>query len=170
MAHSDQRSSDIKTEVAEFRSLMRAAGLRCTSARLAVLQHLRQADSPITHAELAEELVPFGFDKDTIFRNLTDLTEAGLLSRNELGDHVWPFEIRDPDDPHEGNHPHFVCIDCGKVACFCSSLLPYPLSANLRIGRLVTVGLLDGPSEPHTNQQGDGKSQAVVRMQFQLRQ
>jgi Fur family ferric uptake transcriptional regulator len=105
-------------EVAEFQALIRAAGLRSTSARLAVLQHLRQAQSPITHAELAEELVPLGFDKATIFRNLTDLTEVDLVTRTELGDHVWRFEIRDPDDPHQGKHPHFVCVDCGKVTCF----------------------------------------------------
>ena len=113
-----QNVETIKTEVAELRALIRAAGLRSTSARLAVLQHLRQADAPITHAELAEVLVPLGFDKATIFRNLTDLTEADLVTRTELGDHVWRFEIRDPDDPHEGKHPHFVCVDCGKVTCF----------------------------------------------------
>ncbi len=107
-----------KDEVAEFQALIREAGLRSTSARLAVLHHLRQADSPITHAELAEELVPLGFDKATIFRNLTDLTEADLVTRTELGDHVWRFEIRDPADPHRGKHPHFVCVDCGKVTCF----------------------------------------------------
>lgn len=115
---SKQNLQDVKEEVAELRELIRGAGLRSTSARLAVLQHLRQAHSPITHAELAEELVPLGFDKATIFRNLADLTEADLVTRTELGDHVWRFEIRDPEDPHQGKHPHFVCVDCGKVTCF----------------------------------------------------
>ena len=118
MQSSKRKAPDIKEEVAELRSLIRGAGLRSTSARLAVLQHLRLADSPITHADLAEELVPLGFDKATIFRNLADLTEADLVTRTELGDHVWRFEIRDPDDPHQGKHPHFVCVDCGKVTCF----------------------------------------------------
>jgi Fur family transcriptional regulator, ferric uptake regulator len=113
-----QKTQSIKEEVAELRALIRGAGLRSTSARLAVLQHLRLAHSPITHADLAEELVPLGFDKATIFRNLADLTEADLVTRTELGDHVWRFEIRDPEDPHRGKHPHFVCVDCGKVTCF----------------------------------------------------
>lgn len=84
---------------------------------MAVVEQLQQARSPVTHAELAEELVPRGFDKATVYRNLIDLTEAGLVSRTELGDHVWRFEIRDHEDPGAAAHPHFVCIDCGSVTC-----------------------------------------------------
>lgn len=104
-------------EIAVIRKLLKAAGLRSTSARIAVLQRLRKATSPMTHAELAEELVPVGFDKATVFRNLTDLTEANLVARTELGDRVWRFEVLDPNDPAEGRHPHFVCVDCGQVNC-----------------------------------------------------
>ena len=104
-------------EVADIRTMVRSAGLRCTSARLAVLQYLRGATSPLTHAEIARKLVPLGFDKATLFRNLVDLTDADLLVRAELGDHVWRFEIRDPNDPDKGIHPHFVCVDCGNVTC-----------------------------------------------------
>ncbi|MEO1996897.1 MAG: transcriptional repressor [Planctomycetaceae bacterium] len=104
-------------EVADIRTMVRSAGLRCTSARLAVLQYLRGASSPMTHAEISKALVPLGFDKATLFRNLVDLTDSDLLVRAELGDHVWRFEIRDPDDPDKGIHPHFVCVDCGNVTC-----------------------------------------------------
>lgn len=104
-------------ELAEIRGALRAAGLRSTPARIAVLRVLRAAKAPKTHAELADELVPHGFDKATVFRNLADLTEADLLHRTELGDHVWRFELRDPDDPHPGAHPHFVCVECGGVTC-----------------------------------------------------
>ena len=98
---------------------MRDAGLRCTSARLAVLQHLLAARGPMTHAEVAAALADRGFDRATIYRNLTELTEARLVSRMELGDHVWRFEIRrsragpGPQD----DHPHFVCTSCGEVSC-----------------------------------------------------
>ncbi len=104
-------------EVDEIRDLLRAAGLRSTPARIAVMQELRRATSPQTHAEVAAKLVPHGFDKTTVFRNLTDLAEAELISRSELGDHVWRFEISDPDDPDATRHPHFLCIDCGSVTC-----------------------------------------------------
>lgn len=104
-------------EVQEIRQAIRKAGLRCTPARVSVMRELRASKSPRTHAELAERLVPLGFDKTTVFRNLADLTDADLLRRTELGDHVWRFEPRDPSDAATGGHPHFVCIDCGDVTC-----------------------------------------------------
>ena len=104
-------------EVAEIREIVRAAGLRCTSARLAVMQRLRRATSPMSHAEIADDLASLGLDKATVFRNLVDLSEAGLVHRAELGDHVWRFELRNQDDPEAGQHPHFVCVECGSVTC-----------------------------------------------------
>lgn len=103
--------------VAKTRALLAGVGLRMTGARMAVMRWLQAAKSPATHAEIAEDLVPLGFDKATVFRNLTDLAEAGLVTRNELGDHVWRFELRDPARDGEELHPHFVCIDCGSVSC-----------------------------------------------------
>jgi len=104
-------------EVEEIRELLRERGIRATPARIAVLQELRKANSPLTHADIANKLVPLGFDKATVFRNLNGLAEAELVFRTELGDHVWRFEILDPDNPHEDKHPHFICMDCGGVSC-----------------------------------------------------
>ena len=39
------------------------------------------------------------------------------VSRTELGDHVWRFEMRRPGHDHDNEHPHFVCVDCGEVSC-----------------------------------------------------
>lgn len=109
--------ADPAENVKEIREVLQKVGLRCTAARLAVMQRLRVATKPLSHAELADELIPLGFDKATVFRNLIDLTEVGLLSRSELGDHVWRFELLNQDHPHQGKHPHFVCVDCGSVTC-----------------------------------------------------
>lgn len=112
MAGSHSPPEDIEI----VRSLLRTAGLRSTPARIAVLQELRKSAQPQTHADLADRLVPLGFDKATVFRNLADLTEAELVRRTELGDHVWRFEVRTADSHDEG-HPHFVCVECGSVTC-----------------------------------------------------
>lgn len=98
---------------------IRGAGLRCTPARLAVLDHLAAVRGPRTHAEVAEALVDRGFDRATIYRNLTELTAARLVARVELGDHVWRFEIARPAKPGatSDDHPHFVCTSCGDVSC-----------------------------------------------------
>ena len=108
--------------VADARKLVREAGLRCTTCRVAILQHLAESTSPTTHAELAELLVPAGYDKSTIYRCLVELSEAGIISRLDLGDHVWRFEIRtgeksNREDHPAAEHPHFMCLDCGKVTC-----------------------------------------------------
>lgn len=107
------------------RDRLRAAGLRCTPARLAVMQRLAAARGPRTHAELAADLAAgsrhadSGYDKATIYRNLVELTQAGLVSRIELGDHVWRFELRGDAGGGSlpGKHPHFVCTECGGVSC-----------------------------------------------------
>lgn len=69
---------------------------------------------PRTHAEVADAVADRGFDRATIYRNLTELTEAKILARVELGDHVWRFEMRHGDT---AEHPHFVCTSCGEVSC-----------------------------------------------------
>lgn len=131
-------------EEAEIRQLLREAGLKCTTARMEVLRRLREARSPMTHADLSNDLVPHGFDKATVFRNLNDLADAGLLSRTELGDHVWRFEIRHGDRSEEGGHPHFVCVDCGTVTCL--SDVEFDTATKRRAARVgrVTEILLKG--------------------------
>ena len=100
-----------------IKQAIREAGLRATPARIATLQLLRESISPLTHAFVAEHLSATGVDKATAFRNLNDMTEAGLLRRTEVGDHVWRFEAIMGDDGHDNGHPHFLCVDCGTVSC-----------------------------------------------------
>lgn len=143
------RKSKRASSVAELRTKIRSAGLRSTPARLAVLQSLEQRATPATHADLANELVPQGFDKATVYRNLMDLTEAGMLSRSELGDHVWRFELRREADQHLGEHPHFLCLDCGEVSCLSDvsvDISPASGKKEAGIGRVTEV-LLKGHCE-----------------------
>jgi Fur family transcriptional regulator, ferric uptake regulator len=135
--------------VAEFRTRLRGTGLRSTTARLAVLQRLEACASPLTHGELADYLVPLGFDRATVYRNLMDLTEAGLVARTELGDHVWRFELRREGQEHAIEHPHFVCVDCGGVSCLADtdvSVSPRPGTKKSIIGELTEI-LLKGRCE-----------------------
>jgi Fur family transcriptional regulator, ferric uptake regulator len=103
---------------AEIRAKIRAAGLRSTAPRVAVLQRLQKVSTPVSHADLFTELADQGFDRATIYRNLIDLTEAGLVSRTDVGDHVWRFELRrEGQRGYPREHPHFMCTDCGEVSC-----------------------------------------------------
>ena len=110
------RGTDANDEA--IRRRIRGVGLRCTPARTAVLRHLETAIGPRTHAEVSEALDHHGYDRATIYRNLTELTEAKLVSRVELGDHVWRFEATATGGGHHGgDHPHFLCTTCGEVSC-----------------------------------------------------
>jgi Fur family ferric uptake transcriptional regulator len=103
--------------VAELQAEIRSHGMRSTGPRVAVLAHLSKASAPLSHTEIHEALADRGYDRATIYRNLTDLAEAGLLVRSDLGDHVWRFERKQAKAGHRVGHPHFVCIDCGEVSC-----------------------------------------------------
>ncbi|MBU8897932.1 transcriptional repressor [Corallococcus sp. H22C18031201] len=104
-------------KLADLQERIRAAGLRSTAPRVAVLRQLEGATAPMSHADLVESLGDDGYDRVTLYRNLTDLTEAGLVNRADLGDHVWRFELKRAGAEHAGTHPHFTCTDCGTVAC-----------------------------------------------------
>lgn len=94
---------------------LRAAGLRATPARLAVLQILDACDTALSHADLVERLAIGPWDPATLYRNLVELVRAGLARRVDIGDHIWRFESK---REHEGgHHPHFTCTECGNTQC-----------------------------------------------------
>jgi Fur family ferric uptake transcriptional regulator len=96
---------------------IRAVGLRVTQPRLAVLSVLTKAVGPLSHGDLVDALGGQGFDRVTLYRNLNDLAEAGMVVRTEVGDRVWRFELKEEAHAHTANHPHFTCTDCGSVSC-----------------------------------------------------
>jgi Fur family transcriptional regulator, ferric uptake regulator len=102
---------------AELRDLLKARGLRATSPRLAVLAELHEVARPLSHEELMERLGPGRFDRATIYRILADLSDAGILTRMDLGDHVWRHELVDACRKIPDDHAHFLCTECGEVTC-----------------------------------------------------
>src|SRR4051812_8046792 len=100
-----------------MRDLIHDSGLRVTSSRLAVLTVLREMETALSHADVATHVEHLGLDRTTVYRNLVDLAEAGILRRTDV-DHTWRFELRGSAERQHGDdpHPHFVCTDCGKVA------------------------------------------------------
>jgi len=101
-----------------IKASLRDAGLRATKPRLAVLRALHKGHGPLSHADLTAE-VGEDIDRATLYRNLSDLADAGLLRRLDVGDHTWRFELTGcHDDDHDhGPHAHFTCTECGDVTC-----------------------------------------------------
>lgn len=101
----------------DLRQLLSEQGIRVTEQRMVILRELARLRVPASHPELTERLAGVGLDRATIYRNLLSLTEAGLLVKTQLGDNVWRFELPQGESAEHGAHPHFVCNDCGDVAC-----------------------------------------------------
>ncbi|MCD0458225.1 Fur family transcriptional regulator [Roseiconus lacunae] len=123
-----------------IREAIRDAGLRATPARVATLAILREAASPLTHADVADRLCEHGIDKATAFRNLNDMTDAGLVRRAELGDHVYRFEQIRPGEDASECHPHFLCTVCGTVSCLDNvELTPSSYCESSRVGEVFEI-------------------------------
>ncbi len=103
MTRASTSTDDLKRE-------LRDAGLRATGSRVAVLRCVREMGKPVALADVVELLGAEAPDRATVYRNLVDLTDAGLLRRAHLGD-AWRFE------GGEEEHAHFVCTKCGTVEC-----------------------------------------------------
>ena len=118
---------------AEVRALLKAQGMRATSARLAVLVALHEQKTPMTHEQVMGILPSGVFDKASVWRILSDLAGVGILRRMDLGDRSWRYELYDSCRTITDDHPHFLCEDCGVVSC-----LP-PLTVQARDGSLPQV-------------------------------
>jgi Fur family transcriptional regulator, ferric uptake regulator len=101
----------------DLRALLSGRGIRVTAQRMTLLRELAKLRVPASHPELTDRLAGSGLDRATIYRNLLSLTKDGLLVRTQLGDNVWRYELPRESSPQHGQHPHFVCTDCGDVAC-----------------------------------------------------
>jgi len=127
--------TDKKKKSPDVGALLQGAGLRRTGARLAVLRKLVAAGAPQSHAEICSALGSSDFDRATVYRNLMDLSEAGLVARTDLGDHIWRFELRGGDHAH----PHLVCKSCGDVECLSDTQVEIRAPKNRRALRAANL-------------------------------
>ncbi len=104
---------------------LRAAGLRVTSARLAVLAHLEDLDRPVSHADLSALPDLAERDQITLYRTLATLEEARLVHRVMGIDGVWRYAAQPRGRAGcPGNHAHFLCTACGEMTCLLDQAMP----------------------------------------------
>ena len=122
----------------DLRTMIRDAKLRATASRVAVLRVLHGRSGPTSHPELCEALRSGGWDRATLFRNLVDLTNAGLLRKRDLGDRLWRYELANLGDD-ASDHPHFLCTVCGDIRCLPDIAVSMPSGTgpqSLRLGQV----------------------------------
>jgi len=116
-------SSKVSRE--ELRDQLRAAGLRATAPRVAVLSLLLESERPLSHSEVVAGIGHDDWDRATLFRNLVKLEETGFARVASRVGGVVRYEARGPNDDSHG-HPHFACQGCGKVMCLKGVSLSLP--------------------------------------------
>lgn len=108
---------------------LRAAGLRRTPARVAVLAAVRRADGPLTHAQILATSEASGLDAITLYRTLAALEQARLLHRVHGVDGAWRA-CAQPEGRNgcPGNHIHFQCTSCRAMSCLVDQPMPRVLA------------------------------------------
>lgn len=105
----------------EARAMLRDYGLRTTAPRVAVLRLLAQEHRPLSYSEVLEKLGDTDWDPATIYRNLVKLRDAGVAPVVNRAEGLDRYALIGTDrDDH--SHPHFVCDDCGVIACLPADL------------------------------------------------
>ena len=101
----------------QIEKLLNQTGLRVTRQRKAVLELLIGKGAPLSHAEITS-MLDEPLDKVTLYRTLETLQSVNIVHRVQGPDGIWRFCAHDRDaEGCPGNHPHFLCLECGKMIC-----------------------------------------------------
>ena len=90
---------------------LKAAGLRITQPRIAILESLIRRDQPASIEQIHHDLANDACDLVTVYRCLAVFEELGLVRRCFFHNGTSLYEISLTD----AQHYHVVCKSCGKV-------------------------------------------------------
>ncbi len=94
---------------------LRAAAMRYSRSRHAVVEVLAAAGRPITLPEILSAGHHGDLAQSSAYRNLAELVEVGVVRRVDSGDEHSRFELH---ESLTGHHHHLVCVNCGRVDDF----------------------------------------------------
>lgn len=89
-----------------------------------ILELLFAQGSPLSHGEILSRIDEH-LDRVTLYRTLETLKKAGIVHQVQGIDGVWRFCAHDEDSSGcPGDHPHFLCLDCGRMFCITDQRMP----------------------------------------------
>lgn len=108
-----------------IRKLLKSHGLRITSARLAVIEILKNSPSALSQTDIEEKL-SIKPDRVTLYRLFKDLEDAGIIHRLFDMAGLTKFALCHDCEEHDHNdeHIHFSCTECNKTFCLDQVGLP----------------------------------------------
>lgn len=133
-----QADSDPATNPDTVPDLIRAAGVKVTRGRVRILEVLRTASQPLSHADMETALSAASaeaLDRVTVYRVLDSLVESGLALKAVDTRGVYRYSSPGAQQQHR-SHVHFRCTECGRV--FCLDVAP-PAAPNLPQGFQLTA-------------------------------
>lgn len=111
-----QRPDSMHERSLRARDRLRAASLRCTDARIAVLSLLEHANGPATCSDVADALGEDRCDPATVYRTLVTLADHGIAHVVSWAEGMAHYELASSNDD-EYAHAHFHCVECASVTC-----------------------------------------------------
>lgn len=98
----------------EVEALLAAVDQRYTSGRRRLVAALQEGVGPLTTSEIsaADETLR----QSSVYRNLTVLEEAGIVTRIVTNDDFARYELAEKLTAH--HHHHLICTACGAVVDF----------------------------------------------------
>ena len=108
--------------------LLRDKGMKVTNLRLQVLELFLEKQEPLSHAAVFEHLAVLGRQPNrvTLYRVLSAFSDAQIVHEVQGMNGPVRFCLHKPfPDGCPGNHPHFLCQECGRMFCLREQLLPY---------------------------------------------
>lgn len=123
--HDGPKPGPRRTEWAHWLGRARAAGIRLSPGREAILRVLFDHDEHFTVRELYARTEGGTDDAEgqsvglaTVYRAVKAFEEAGLVQRRTLHGEEARYELN-----RHGPHDHLVCLDCGQIVEFRSDAL-----------------------------------------------
>ncbi|MEP6973749.1 MAG: Fur family transcriptional regulator [Actinomycetota bacterium] len=99
---------DAVHEIAAVR--LRSVGQRYTAQRRRLIDILARAGRPVSIPEILRGRR--GLAQSSVYRNLSDLVEAGIVRRVLTGDEFGKYELSEDLTEH---HHHLICSSCGRT-------------------------------------------------------
>lgn len=115
-----------KNQKLTSQDVLKQSGLSATRPRKLIVDLLLHSDEAVTGPGL-EKAFQACCNRSTIYRNLTALTEAGLIHRINLdGESRYKIHPKFVNENFDVNHPHFECLKCGRLFCLHNQEITHP--------------------------------------------
>ena len=92
----------------KIETLMKEKNIKRTTARVALLEILQEADRPLCYEEIKGDIE---MDRATFYRNIAKFEQEGVINAFEASDKKRYFEVK------MAPHAHFVCMECSRIKC-----------------------------------------------------